>query len=118
MRLHSDILNRGTIIDALQAAKAKGHVTHGVQFYILDGHKSRSRSGAYEIQLGTAHKVKGDGRGWKNSGTNGAGDTYAATRDEWGWFIDELFEVDPNAVFGQYKGRDDFHAQTRYAYGV
>lgn len=39
-------------------------------------------------------------------------DEFAATWSEWGVVIDALFEVDPQAQVGFYKGRDEFVAFT------
>lgn len=122
MKLHSDVLTIPDIEDALRTAKATGRVDNLIHLDTLEVRKSRSRKNGYEIQLvwdGT--KVKGDGRRWKNSGHGGSDSgeygNYAATRDEWGWFIDAVFNLDPAAVFGPYNGRIDFHKATRYAYG-
>ena len=59
------------------------------------------------------------GRHFPNSGTNGAA-TYdqgysgnlAASWTEWGWFLARVFEQDPDARCDDYRGADDFHAQT------
>jgi hypothetical protein len=42
----------------------------------------------------------------------GYGET-AATWDEWGLFIEHLFEIDPAARIGEYKGRENFRQVTR-----
>lgn len=118
MRLHSDVLKADHIIRALQNSKDAGKVDFNVQFVSLDPRGSRSRKHAYEVQLGWyGQKISGDGRRYKNSGVNGSGDVYAATYDEWGWFIDELYKLDPLLVFGHYKTRAEFHSMTRYAFG-
>jgi hypothetical protein len=120
VKLHSDILTETDIREALAKAKRRGNVDSLVSFKELDRKGSYKRSVGFEIRLawyGT--KVKGDGRRWSNSGTGGADTSgfYAATYDEWGWFIDELFNADPNMVFGHYKDRETFDTMTRYAYG-
>lgn len=119
MKLHSDILTESDVRDALSRAKQRGGVDSLIEFDLLDPRGSRSRKNGFEIRLewlGT--KVKGDGRRWTNTGSYGAntGGTYAATRDEWGWFIAELFDKDENAIFGHYEGMDGFNTATRYAY--
>lgn len=122
MRLHSDLHTTKTIYAAMSQAKDDGRVADHVFFYIFDDRGSRTRDRAWEIQLGTYDKLPGDKRGWKNTGQYGAdsklngGGIYAATYDEWGWFIAELFNYDKDAVFGGYKGRDDFNSQTRNKY--
>ncbi len=54
-----------------------------------------------------------------NTGTNGAASydrgysgNLAASWTEWGWFLARVFEEDPDARCGDYKGAEDFHAQT------
>jgi hypothetical protein len=39
-------------------------------------------------------------------------DFKAATWEEWGWWIQRLLEIDPDAIFGPYRGAADFHRQT------
>lgn len=119
MRLHSDFLTVDDINDALNRAQRRGHVDSMVVFDTLEAKGSRKRKYAFEIRLewlGT--KVKGDGRRWTNSGSYGSGSNYAATRDEWGWFIAELFDKDEHAIFDRYEGMDSFNTQTRYAYEI
>lgn len=120
MRLHSSKLTTDDVRQALETAKEAGHVDRLVDFEVLDSRGSRTRTGAWEIRLAWyGEKVKGDGRRWTNTGNNGAdtGGFYAATYDEWGWFIDALFNLDPELVFGHYKTREVFDTMTRYAYG-
>lgn len=119
MKLHSNILTASDVRDALERAKKRGHVDRLTVFDVLEVKGSRTRKNAFEVHLEwVGDKVKGDGRRWTNSGNRGAdtGGSYAATYDEWGWFIAELFDKDENAVFGHYKGMDDFNNQTRSAY--
>lgn len=123
MKFHSDTLTTSDIRDALKAAKAKGNVDDLVEFMILEPKGSRTRSNGFEIRLEwLGEKQRGDGRHWTNSGKSGANSygngngTYAATYDEWGWFIAELFDMDADAVFGTYKGYGGFHADTRYKF--
>lgn len=119
MRLHSNILTESEVRDALDRAKLRGNVDSRIDFSILDSRGSRSHKGAYEVKLEwNGEKVKGDGRRWTNTGSRGA-DThgnYAATYDEWGWFIAELFYKDEHATFGHYAGMDGFDAATRNKY--
>lgn len=122
MKLHSDVVaTEQTIREALQRAKDAGHVGSSVYFHILDARASRSKKNGFEIQLGCSDKVKGDGRGWKNTGTRGADSgsygMYAATYDEWGWFIAELYTLDAEMVLGHYKSLENFDSHTRFAYG-
>lgn len=123
MRLHTTTHTRTTINEALNRAKSAGKVAGHVHLWICDEYGSRKRARAFEIRLGTHTKIKGDKRGWTNTGTRGANSTdngegmYAATYDEWGWFIAELFAAEPDAIFGPaYDGVAGFEAATRYAY--
>lgn len=118
MRLRTDVLDWKEVHEALQRAKDSGKVAEHIHFEIFTDHGSRTHKRAFEIQLGTYNKVAGDKRGWKNSGTHGAGAVYAATYDEWGWFIAELYAKDENMIFGHYKGYDHFLKYTNYAYDI
>lgn len=118
MKLHTK-LDSNEVIAALHRAKASGNVDRLVDFEVLEARGSRSRANGFEIRLAWyGDKVKGDGRRWTNTGTSGA-DTngfYAATYDEWGWFIHELFEADYDLIFGHYKSREEFDTMTRYKF--
>lgn len=118
MRIHADDLSAATIHRTLSAAIDLGLVAPSVNFKTLTQHGSRSRVVAFEIQLESAGKIPGDGRRRGNSGAWGsasADDVWAATYDEWGWFLSLLFQIDPSAlVMHQYDGREDFHIRTTY----
>jgi hypothetical protein len=81
-------------------------------------HGSRSHREAIEFGLYYASaKLPGDGRRWKNTGGRGASDLLAATYDEHGIFLAEVFALDASArLAGAYDGRDDFNRKTRNAY--
>ncbi len=119
MRLHTNTLKENDIYVALNNAKDAGKIDRLVQFETLEDKGSRTRERAFEVQLGWyGEKVKGDGRRWKNTGNNGADSDgcYAATYDEWGWFIAELYRLDSALVFGHYKDRATFNTMTKNAY--
>lgn len=117
MRLHTNTHTWRSIHEALAKAIRSGMVADHVELWICDEYGSRSKSRAFEIRLGTSVKIKGDKRTFLNSGTHGADTSmYAATYDEWGWFIAELFAVEPDATFGTYIGGDGFNAATKNAY--
>lgn len=141
MRLHTQ-LTGPDVGNALLRAKKAGRVTEDVQFTVFGTYKSRTHAYAYEIQLGTydkhslpegtvdQHGKKMHVRRFKNSGNSGASSEYgyyenvwAATYDEWGWFIAEIFKADPTARWGPkpkpgrtgygiYASPDDFHEKT------
>lgn len=117
MRLHTK-LSTGDMFNIKDKVVSEGLIPSYIHYDALTLHGSRSRDHAFEVKLGSDIKIKGDGRRWTNSGTYGKGGNYAATYDEWGWLIAEIFEQDPEAIFGNYDGRDDFHRQTKYAYAT
>jgi hypothetical protein len=116
MRLHSDTLTRDEIHAALTDADIPG-----VFIDVCTAHGSRPRSRGFEIRLAACEGRDRNGkkRRPRNTGTYGGDghDPYkGATYDEWGYFIAELFERDPEAIFGPYNGRDGFHKMTNYDY--
>jgi hypothetical protein len=143
MKLHTR-LTYGQVHQALHRAQTKGKITQDVTFVtdssdgMIGPNRSQTHARSFEIQLGThnktslpagytdqnGHKMKV--RRFKNSGGRGATSglygnepVWAATYDEWGWFIMEVFGMDPEARFGGlgksdwgYRSLDDFHAKT------
>jgi hypothetical protein len=115
MRIHTDTLTRQDIIAALNHEITAGNVAPQVNFKILSQHGSRSHNRAFEVQLEAAGKIPGDGRRGGNSGSYGAmqDGTFAATYDEWGFFLARLFDLDAALSAGRaYPNRDEFHAVT------
>lgn len=117
MRIHTDSLDIGDIEAALSRAN------RGVQAVYLDGctrFGSRSRARAYEVVLRArdGRDRYGKVRTWPNSGSYGAetGEGKAATYDEWGHFLAEVFVADPEAIAGYYKSAADFEDKTRGKY--
>lgn len=112
MRIHTNRLTEQDLRDALRNASGKApQVTLTVQ----GQHGSRSHNKAFEVAL------RGEGRRHTkrpNTGITGAGSEYAATYDDWGWFLAYLFESDEQATAGPYRGHDDFDRKTKYAYEV
>lgn len=94
MRIHSDTLDRDTVFRAALAAKTYAEV--------LSAHGSRSRAGAFEVQLSGSSPYTAQSGAWK-----------AATWDEWGVFLDSLFDIDPHMIAGPYNGRNDFIDKTQ-----
>lgn len=111
MKLHAK-LTCTEVYYALGRAKTAGKITPDVEFVVFGTYKSQTHPHAYEIQLGTYDKDSLPAgtrdqhgklmrvRRFKNSGQHGADDIWAATYDEWGWFIAEIFKMDPHARFG------------------
>lgn len=113
MKLHTKLLAH-EVRNALQTVKDVGQVADDVHFVQFDYEGSKSRDNGYLVQLGTYDQCSGpkNSRHYKNSGTHGASDIWAATYEEWGWFIAEIFALDPDAIFGAYKSLDSFNEQT------
>ena len=123
MRLHSDKLTEQDLHDALRTEKEIGRIAESVTFKVLDSHGSKSHARAFEVQLESWAQVKGDGRRVGNSGSYGAmsGGDYAATFDEWGWFLAALYRVDQDMICGSaknpvYEGSLDYAMKTAETY--
>lgn len=115
MRIHTDHLTRDDLRCALTST---GLTREGVWLDNLSEHGSRSRAHAYEVSLRAdpGKDRNGKTRRAPNSGNHGADFGKAATYDEWGYWLAELFELDPCAVMTYYKSREDFHRSTRGAF--
>src|ERR1700722_2690850 len=149
MRLHTK-LNRSEIHAALDRAKLYGHVADDVQFLdtnkpdaqtyqVIAQYSSQTHDNAFEISLGVdkdhTYQPLPDnyrnqfGTRQKTRRTARIYGYWAATWEEWGWFIAEIFKADPDARWGtrpRYDGRDkyrwgyfdhaDFDAKTGYKF--
>jgi hypothetical protein len=147
MRLHTK-LTYEQVEAALRRAKNKGHVATDVQFQgtqpdgamsyrLIAEYGSRTHNGAFDVQLGVskydpyvplpADYVNQYGKRQKTRrSTNGKHYTWAATWHEWGWFMAEIFDADPRAMFGNrgkpgrpgwgYDGVDDFDQKTNWQF--
>jgi hypothetical protein len=86
----------------------------------LDGasvHGSRKRPHAFEVSLVVWDGGKGTSHPRRRNFSSSIGkEGYAATYDEWGYWLAALYELDPMMIAGPYKSRSDFHAQTQCAY--
>jgi hypothetical protein len=106
MKIHTDALSS---LDLYRATDAAG--MHGVHIDGLTRHGSWSRDHAYNVTL------RGNSTRRPNPGAGGRSyyddNEYAATWDEWGMFIEALFQADPNAIIGQYRSHALFRAATR-----
>lgn len=127
MRIHSNILQ---LDDLTAARRAAGN---GVLFLDVDDYSkygqptvvgSRSRARAFDVRLCSDGTPDVDGTSRRravNAGTSrwidrSAGLPKAASYADWGRFLAHLFDVDPDAIAGLYKGADDFHEKTGYAF--
>lgn len=124
MRIHTnEISHTQTIRNALKEQKVLGRIAGHVTFKTLEHRGSRSHHFAFEIQLEA--DIRDNGRRAGNSGSYGAmqpeSDGYAATYDEWGWLLAELYEIDRDMVVGStkhptYANAVSFHRQTAWTY--
>ena len=111
MRFHSDTLTEDDYYTTLAIT--------GIDRVWIDEcseRSSRSRSKAFEIRLAAEHCK---GRRRRNSGRYGAegGEVWAATFDEHGKWMAELYKLDPNMIVsGCYKDVQEFNERTNNAY--
>lgn len=122
MRIHTDVLSADDFSHSLADEKRAARIAISVGFKELSEHRSTSRHRGFEVQLGSYKKIEGDGRRIGNSGSYGAmSGEYAATYDEWGWFLAALYREDPNMIVGSkknpiYKDQSDFRFRTGFSY--
>jgi hypothetical protein len=118
MKIHSNYLSPAQLEACLADVKHAGRVVKPVTLYLAPA-ASRSRSAAWEARLywlGT--KRPGDGRRRPRSRVAAiSADAWAAFDDEWGWWLARVFQFDPDAITGPYRGAADFHAKTRSRFG-
>jgi hypothetical protein len=120
MKLHTS-LDEDEIRACMNRAQAAGELPADIVFDVFGQAGSRSHPHGFEIHLASARKdTRADSVTRKNNPMAGShgGPRYAASYDEWGWFLAELFTADPDAKAAPYKNADDFHAKTRWAYAA
>jgi hypothetical protein len=104
MRIHTHTADRGTIRDAMAyASNRSGRRVYAIR---ADEYGSRTHTTAFDVSLsGSArHRSQADR------------DEFAATWDEWGWFLAFLFAHDPDIkCSGVYRDADDFRNRTSVA---
>lgn len=109
MRIHvSDKVTIDTIMDAADKARV---------YFAEDGgfseHKSKTHDHAFEVHL------TGDSK--RRPNRYSGGDDYAATWDQWGVFLQVIFDADPNARCGSakhpvYANRGDYYYKTDWRF--
>lgn len=103
MKIHYNNLSARDFYNAAQKA--------GVDFERFDDKGSKSHKSAYDVIL------SGSSNRRPNSGKYGASDSFAATWDEWGVFLAELYFKDPSVKAGDaYMNQDHFNWSTGYRY--
>jgi hypothetical protein len=120
MKIHT-VLTGENLRDLLDQTKAGGQVTADVFFTQLEYQASRSRPNGYLVQLGTYSQWSlrnGRSRHFKNTGNSGADSIWAATWDEWGWFLARVFATDPGAIAGHWKSKEMFMEVTKGTFAL
>lgn len=103
MKIHSDRITHGNIIDA---------TPDGVRVTV-DPVGSRKRSQGFIVYAAAVPGVDAYDVKRRYNPTRKIGDAVkAATWQDWGDMIAALFAIDPDAIIGNYNGADDFVDQT------
>ncbi|WP_281783735.1 hypothetical protein [Sinimarinibacterium flocculans] len=127
MRIHSDKLTPDLIRRCISEDERFDGT--GAAIWKLDEHGSRSRARAFEVRAGA--DAGKDANGFKRRPAMGQpadpyGHNYhpyahthydnwtekAMSHAEWGFFIANMFAIDPEAKIGGYDGHEDFVRQT------
>jgi hypothetical protein len=103
MRIHSDTLTAEHFEAARQFASAQ---TDLGTVYLGECQLRASRTRRYAFEV----KLEGDGS--KRRRNNHSNTGFAASYDQWGWFLAYLFSIDADAKAGPYDGVTDFDEQT------
>ena len=96
MKVHSDVLTEGGIRESVYAAGMTG-----VEIVSLSVGGSRKRKNRFEVKLSGNSPYR-----------TADGNHKAATWDEWGMFIEQLFCLDEDAIVGDYKDYATFQMVT------
>ena len=116
MKLHTN-LNILKLNNILRQLRQAGTIASGVDLLILNSASSRSHDRRIDLSLGLMAKDATHRRARNRMGADDGGYPYAATYDDWGWFISGVFDADPTAKFvGAYNGREDFDTRTWQAF--
>lgn len=114
MHVHTDHLTADDMRSILRETIGPRGVVFDPDRGGLVSGRSRSRHHRHTFYLVASD---GFGRRWANSGFRGSSHRKAATYDEWGVFLAELFKRDPEAKAGPYSGADDFGQARPYGSG-
>lgn len=108
MKVWTEVLTVGQLHSCAYAVNAE---FPGCAVYLLD-HKMRMHNGPRVRRIDGVSLRSTYNRRHPNSGTEGSEWGGTASWTEWGWFLARVFERDPDARCGDYRGKDDFHWQT------
>ena len=101
MKIHSSVITFSDIHTATRAAGMRDVHAQVIQ------RGSRTRDRAFDVKLcGTSTRLQNPGTGPRDN------IQHAATWDEWGMFINALFELDSDAIIGQYPSQAIFDEVT------
>ena len=120
MRIHTNVATAVQVANlALHAAKKAGRVAGHVYFDKLVDHRSTTHTYAAEVHLVADVKEPGSKRRrpeqWRRRIRRVRG--VAATWDEWGWFLAEVFRLDPRAKCAAwYPTEAAFHERTKHRF--
>lgn len=120
MRIHTNVATAVQVANlALHAAKKAGRVAGHVYFDKCTDHRSTTHTYAAEVHLVADVKEPGSKRRRPNNGVVGydGSEVWAATWDEWGWFLAEVFRLDPQAKCAAwYPTEAAFHERTKHRF--
>lgn len=107
MKVYSNTLTTDDLLDAGDTPGA-GRVVS-----LSPMRRPQLRARGWRVELGGGNR-------WKNTGTHGADSSErAATWDQHGWWMAEVYKRDPEALIvaaRRYDGAEDFHEQTKEVY--
>lgn len=108
MKIHTNLLTSHDVYAATMAGGMRGVNVECV----TQGSRSRKRGLTVHLTGNSTRRPNGG-----NRGANKDSDGYAATWDEWGMFLQYLFDLDPDAIAtGAYNGLDDFGMKTNWRF--
>jgi hypothetical protein len=124
VKLHTT-LPRHEIQVAFRDVRDIGHLTLDISLVQFEEEPSKTHPYGHKIQLGTQYQFSlpnGKSRHYKNTKIWGDTQMWAASHDEWGWFIARIFELDPTARWtgggGAYTSPEDFIKKTDGKYSM
>jgi hypothetical protein len=113
MKLHFDSDRPGTdAVVALVKVQQAGRVDPNVYFDRCVQQASRSRRVGLDVHLVTDFGGAGTTHPHRPGTSYSEPDTWAATYDEWGWFLAELYRTHPELTCAAYRTREDFDRAT------
>lgn len=131
MRIHTT-LSEEQLRESLARAKESGTVAPVIEPIVLSEFGSHTHPHAFEVQLGSQEYdrlpegyLNQYGKRQRTRRRNHPNTAWAATYQEWGGFLAEVFRADPDAMVGNprgkaspwgYDGAEHFHELTNGAF--